>query len=31
MEEQIYIPNNKKLKEQILQKNYDPVDVGYPG
>ena len=30
MEEQIYIPNNKKLKEQILQKNYDPVDVGHP-
>ena len=25
----IYIPNNQKLKEQILQKNHDSVDVGY--
>jgi len=27
----IYIPNNKKLREKILQKNHDFVDVGYPG
>ena len=25
----IYIPNNKKIKEQILQENHDPADVGY--
>jgi len=31
IKEQIYIPNNKNLKEQILQENYDPVDVGHPG
>ena len=31
IKEQIYILNNKNLKEQILQKNYDPVDVGHPG
>ena len=31
IEGQIYIPNNKRLKEQILQKNHNPVDVGHPG
>ena len=31
IEEQIYIPNNKKLKKQILQKNHDPVDFSHPG
>ena len=31
MEERIYIPNNKKLKEKILQENHDSVDVGHPG
>ena len=31
MKGQIYIPNNRNLKEQILQENHDPVDVGYPG
>ena len=25
----IYIPNNKKIQEQVLQENHDPVDVGY--
>ena len=30
MDEQIYIPNNKKLQEQILQKSYNPIDVSYP-
>jgi len=29
MDGQIYIPNNKKIKEQILQENYNPIDVGY--
>ena len=28
---QIYIPNNRKLKEQILQENHDPVDIGHLG
>ena len=31
MEGQIYIPNNRNLKEQILQENHDPIDVGHPG
>jgi len=31
VEGRIYIPNNKKLKEKILQENYDSVDVGHPG
>ena len=31
MKGRIYVPNNKKLKEKILQKNYDSVDVGHPG
>ena len=31
MKERVYIPNNKKLKEKILQENHDSVDVGHPG
>ena len=31
MEGQIYIPNNKRLKRQILQENHDPVDIGHLG
>jgi len=31
MEERIYIPNNKKLKEKILQENHNSVDVGHLG
>jgi len=31
VEGRIYVPNNKKLKEKILQENYDSVDVGHPG
>ena len=31
MEEQIYIPNNRNLKEQILQENHDPVNVSHSG
>ena len=31
MEERIYIPNNKKIREGILKENYDSVDVGHPG
>ena len=30
-EGRIYVPNNKKLKERILQKNYDLMNVGHPG
>ena len=29
MEERIYIPNNKILKEKILQENHDSVDMGH--
>ena len=31
MNGRIYIPNNQKIKEKILQKNHDPVDIGHPG
>ena len=31
LEGRIYVPNNKKLKEKILQENYNSVDVGHPG
>jgi len=27
----IYIPNNQKIRERILQENYEPVDIGHPG
>ena len=30
MEGRMYVPNNKKLKEKILQENHDSVDVGHP-
>jgi len=30
MDEQIYIPNNRKIKERILQENHNPADVGHP-
>ena len=31
MEERIYVPNNKKIKEEILKENHDLVDMGHPG
>ena len=31
MEGRIYVPNNKKIKEEILKKNHDSVDVEHPG
>ena len=31
MEGRIYVPNNKKLKEKILQENHNSVDVEHPG
>ena len=30
IEGRIYVPNNKKLKEKILQENYNSVDVEHP-
>ena len=27
----IYMLNNQKIKEKILQKSHDPVDIGHPG
>ena len=31
MEGRVYIPNNKKIKEEILKENHDLVDVGHLG
>ena len=31
MEGKVYVLNNKKIKKEILKKNHDSVDVGYPG
>ena len=31
MEERIYMPNNKELREEILKENHDPADIGHPG
>ena len=31
MNRQIYIPNNKKLKKQILWENHNLVDMKHPG
>jgi len=31
MEGRIYMPNNKKIREEILKENHNLVDVGYPG
>ena len=30
IEERIYIPNNKKIWEQILQENHNSVDIRHP-
>ena len=30
MEERIYVPNNKRIREEILKENHDLVDVGHP-
>jgi len=30
IEGKIYIPNNQKLKEQLLWENHDEVDIGHP-
>ena len=31
MKGRIYIPNNNKIREEILKENHDLVDVGHPG
>ena len=31
MEGRVYVPNNKKIKEEILKENHDSVDVGHLG
>jgi len=31
IEERIYVPNNKKIREEILKENHNSVDVGHPG
>ena len=31
MEERIYMPNNKELREEILKENHDPADIGHLG
>ena len=31
MKGRIYVPNNRKIKEEILKENHDVADVGYPG
>jgi len=31
MKGRVYIPNNRKTKEEILKENYDLADVGHPG
>jgi len=31
MEGRIYVPNNKKIREEILKENHDSVDMGHPG
>ena len=30
VDRRIYIPNNQKIKEKILQENHDPVDIRHP-
>ena len=31
IEGRIYVPNNKELREEILQEHHDPADIGHPG
>ena len=31
MEGRIYVPNDKKIKEEILKENHDSVNVGHLG
>jgi len=29
IEERIYVSNNQKIQEQILQENHEPVNIGH--
>jgi len=31
MDGRIYIPNNQKIRERILQENHEQVNIGHPG
>ena len=31
MEGRIYVPNNKRIREEILKENHDSVDMSHPG
>jgi len=31
IEERVYVPNNKKIRKEILKENYNSVDIGYSG
>ena len=31
IEGRIYVPNSKKIREEILEENHNSVDVGHPG
>ena len=31
MEGRIYVPNSKKIREEILEKNHNLVDIGHSG
>ena len=31
MKGRIYVPNNKNLKEEILEEHHDLADIGHPG
>jgi len=30
MEGRIYVPNNKRIRKEILKENHDSVDIGHP-
>jgi len=31
VDRRIYVPNSQKVRENILQENYELVDIGHPG
>ena len=31
MEGKVYVPNNKRIREEILKENHNSVDVRHPG
>ena len=31
MEGRVYVPNNRKIKEEILKENHNLTDIGHPG